>query len=160
MCPYTSLTYNDTTREKPPAPKYDKLAGVLLGKSILRPALDHPTETVPQIKSYEIHKVVEHNGRPGKKNYRNYKYHLRLTGYGPESFVEYRVDELPQCQEMIAAYKIENSLNIAPTPDPPSHNTRKRKRSDERNWVIVRSFEAQANQNYSTAQETLESWIV
>ena len=46
----------------------------------------------------------------------SYRYRLRLRGYGPESDLEYRADEVPQRQEMIAAYRIRCGLERA-SPD-------------------------------------------
>ena len=42
---------------------------------------------------------------------RLWKYRLRLQGYGPESDIEHRADEVPQCNELIAAYGPANGLN-------------------------------------------------
>ena len=61
--------------------------------------------------SYIVDKVVIHRCGPGRKSTHNYKYRLRLQGYGPESDVEYRADEIPQCHELISAYRTAQGLN-------------------------------------------------
>lgn len=108
------------------------------------PALDHPDEAQPKIESYVVDKVVSHKCGRGPKTPHNYKYRLRLRGYGPESDLEYRADEIPQCQELIAAYRIRCGLDTAlpdksssrapvtqSDPQSPSE-TRKRKRKQTR----------------------------
>ena len=95
-------------REKPPAPEFDKLANLFLGKQIPLPALDHQDQILPRIGSYIVDRVVGHIRGPGRKNTHNYKYRLRLQDYGPESDIEYRADEVPQCHELIAAYRTAN----------------------------------------------------
>ena len=54
-----------------------------------------------------------------QKNAHNFKYRLRLQGYGPESDIEYRAGEVPQCHEHIAAYRTAKDLN-----NRASHRTR------------------------------------
>ena len=98
-------------REKPPAPQLDKLANFVLGKQIPLPALDHQAQILPRIESYIVDRVVSHKRGPGRKNTPNFKYRLRLQGYGPESDIEYRADEVPQCHELIAAYRTAYGLN-------------------------------------------------
>ena len=101
-------------RKTPPAPDFDKLSEFFLGRQIPLPELDHPDEAQPKIESYVVDKVVNHKSGRGPKTPYNYRYRLRLRGYGPESDLEYRTDEIPQCQEMIAAYRIRCGLDIAP----------------------------------------------
>ena len=57
--------------------------------------MDHPDEVQPKIESYFVDRV-DHKREPGRKSPHNYKYRLRLRGYGPESVLEYRADEIPQ----------------------------------------------------------------
>ena len=54
---------------------------------------------------YFVDRVVENERGPGGKSPHNYKYRLRHRGYGPESDLEYRADEIPQCHQLIAAYR-------------------------------------------------------
>ena len=103
-------------RKTPPAPDFDKLAEFFLGRPIPFPELDHPDEAQPKIESYVVDRVVNHRSGRGPKTPYNYRYRLRLRGYGPESDLEYRADEVPQCQEMIAAYRIRCGLERA-SPD-------------------------------------------
>ena len=98
-------------REKPPAPEFYKLANFFLRKQIPLPALDHQDQILPRIESYIVDKVVSHRRGPGRKSTHNFKYRARLQGYGPESDVEYRADEVPQCHELITAYGTANGLN-------------------------------------------------
>ena len=77
----------------------------------------------------------------GRKTPYNYRYCLRLRGSGPESDLEYRADEVPQCQEMIAAYRIRCGLEraspdnyssripVEPDDETTPRETRKRKRT-------------------------------
>ena len=132
-------------RKTPPAPDFDKLAEFFLGRPISLPELDHPDEAQPKIESYVVDKVVNHRSGKGPKTPYNYRYRLRLRGYGPESDLEYRADEIPKCQEMIAAYRIRCGLDIAPLDKYSSRNpveqsdpkspseTRKRKRQQAKN---------------------------
>ena len=89
-------------RETPPAPRSEKLVDLFLGKPIPLPELDHPDEGQPKIQSYFVDRVADHKRGPGRHSPRNYKYRLRRRGYGPESDLEYRADEIPQCHELIA----------------------------------------------------------
>ena len=132
-------------RKTPPAPDFDKLSEFFLGRQIPLPELDHPDEAQPKIESYVVDKVVNRKSGKGPKTPYNYRYRLRLRGYGPESDLEYRADEIPQCQEMIAAYRIRCGLDIAPPDKYSSRNpveqsdpkspseTRKRKRQQAKN---------------------------
>ena len=102
-----------------------------LTKTIPLPELDHPDEGQPKIQSYFVDRVADHKRGPGRHSPRNYKYRLRRRGYGPESDLEYRADEIPQRHELIAAYRTNNGLQITitPPPSPPllSLGTQKRK---------------------------------
>lgn len=77
-------------------------------------------ENQPRIERYVVDKVVDHTPGRGRKSLHNYKYRLRLKGYGPESDVMYRADEIPQCHEMISAYRSKHGLDIAPAEQQPS----------------------------------------
>ena len=100
-------------RQKPPAPQFNKLAEYFLGKRIPLPAVEND-ENQPRIERYIVDKVVDHKTGRGRKSLHNYKYRLRLKGYGPESDLIYRADEVPQCHEMISAYRAKHGLDIAP----------------------------------------------
>ena len=66
-------------RETPPAPaQFDKLAEIPL------PTLDHPDEAQPRIDSYVIDRVAGHKLGPGRQRLHNFKYRMRVRGYGPE----------------------------------------------------------------------------
>lgn len=116
-------------RKTPPAPDFDKLAEFFLGRQIPLPAVDHPDEAQPRIESYIVDKVVSHKSGRGPRTPFNYRYRVRLRGYGPESDLEYRAEEIPQCQEMIAAYRIRCGLDIAP-PKETSVRTLKKRRDE------------------------------
>ena len=83
-------------RETPPAPQFEKLAELVLGEPIPLPELDHPDAAQPKIESYSVDRVVDHKRGPGRPTPHNYKYCIRLRGYGPESDLEYHADEIPQ----------------------------------------------------------------
>ena len=68
---------------------------MFLGKPIPLPALGHPDETQLKIESYFVDRVVDYWRGPGRTSPRNYKYHRRLRGYGPESDLEYPANEIP-----------------------------------------------------------------
>ena len=91
-------------------------------KPIPLPELHHPDEAQPNVESYFIDRVVHHKRGPGRKSPHNYKYRLRLQGYGPESDLELSADEVPQCHELIDVYRTRNGLQMAITPprSPPS----------------------------------------
>ena len=84
-------------RQTPPAPQFEKLADFFLGKQIPLPTLNHPDEAQPIIESYVVGSVVGHKLEPGRKGQHNFEYRMRLMRYGPESDLEYRADEVPQC---------------------------------------------------------------
>lgn len=65
------------------------------------------------IERYVVDKVVDHKTGRGRKGPHNYKYRLRLKGYGPESDLIYRADEVPQCHEMISVYRSRHGLETA-----------------------------------------------
>ena len=92
-------------RETPPAPQFEKLAELFLGKPIPLPELDHPDETQPKIESYVADRVVDHKRGPGRQSPHNYEYRLRLRRYSLESDLDYRADKTPQWHELIAAFE-------------------------------------------------------
>ena len=118
-------------REKAPAPDFDRLTDFFLGKKLPLPEVDRPEVAQPKIERYIVEKVVGHKPGPGRKSHLNYKYRLRLKGYGPSADLEYRADEVPQCQHLIDEYRSEHQLNPAPSPHPQARNLRKRKRVSE-----------------------------
>lgn len=95
--------------------------------------MDSSDDNQATIERYVVDKVVSHRSGPGRKSIHNYTYRLRLKGYDPESDLSYRADEIPQCQEMIAAYRANNSLDAATTQPKTSeslNNKPKRKRNE------------------------------
>ena len=109
-----------------PAPHFEKLAELFLGKPMPLPELDHPDEAQPKIESCFVGRVVDHKSGHGRKSPHKHKYHLRLRGYGPGSDLEYRADKIFQCHELIAACTNNNGLHtaITPPPSPPSFLSR------------------------------------
>ena len=101
------------TRQTPPAPQFDKLAEYFLGKRIPLPATEDTVDQ-PRIERYIVEKVVSHKSGRGRKSPHNYAYRLRLKGYGPESDLVYRAEEIPQCREMISAYRAKHGLDLNP----------------------------------------------
>ena len=87
------------------------LANIFLGEEIPLPALDHQDQILLRNESFIVDRVVSHRCGPGRKSAHNHKYRSSLQGYGPESDIEYRADEVPQCHELIAAYRTANILN-------------------------------------------------
>ena len=105
------LISNHSPREKPPAPQFDKLAKFVLGKQTPLLPLHHQDQILPRLESYVVDSVVSLTCGPGRKTAHNFKYRLRLQGYGPESDSEHRTDEVPQCRELIVAHRTANGLN-------------------------------------------------
>ena len=97
-------------REKPPSPLFDKLGNLLWVKKSHCPH-QHRDQTLPRIDFYIVDKVVTHRCSPRSIVAHNYKCRLRLQGYGLESDIEHRADEVPQCHELIAAYRTVTGLN-------------------------------------------------
>ena len=71
----------------------NSLAEFFLGRPIPLSELDHPDDAQPKIESYVVDRVVNHRSGRGPKTPYNYRYRLRLRGYGPESGLEYRADK-------------------------------------------------------------------
>ena len=117
-------------RQTPPAPQFEQLAEYFLGKRIPLPALDEKSADQPKIERYTVQKVVGHKPGRGRKSPHNHVYRLRLKGYGPESDVMYRAEEVPQCHEMISVYRSEHGMDPTPRAPQPSNPLVKRKRQD------------------------------
>ena len=115
-------------RETPPAPDFDKLSELFLGKSIPLPEVDQPDEKLPRIEKYVIEKVVGHAPGPGRRSRYNFKYRLRLKGFGPATDLTNRAEEVPQCQHLIEQYRRDKGLDRVAMPDSSSASNRKRKR--------------------------------
>ena len=113
-------------RERPPEPEFTRLDEFFLGKKLPLPQDDRSNVTKPTISSYVVDQVVGHRRGPGRKSHENYKYRLRLQGYGPSADVEYRAEEIPQCQHLINAYRKQHKLNYTRPPKSPSRQTRKK----------------------------------
>ena len=74
--------------------------------------------TVPtHIGIYQVADVVGHRRGRGRHSPHNYIYCLRVKGFDPEADLEYRAHQVPQCQELIAAYRAQHQLEtITPPP--------------------------------------------
>ncbi|CAM9295654.1 unnamed protein product, partial [Choristocarpus tenellus] len=59
---------------------------------------------------YNLEGIVDHKRGVGRKTTRNYLYRLRFQGYSPANDVWRKPTEIPECPEMIAAYRDENKL--------------------------------------------------
>ena len=94
------------------------------------PALDEKSADQPTIERYTVQKVVGHKPGRGRKSPHNHVYRLRLKGYGPESDLMYRAEEVPQCHEMISAYRSQHGMDPTPRTPQPSNPLVKRKRQD------------------------------
>ena len=95
-------------RESVPAPDFQKLEGLFLGKTLPTPALEESETVSPHIGIYQVSDVVGHRRGQGRHSPHNYIYRLRLKGLGPEADLEYRAHQVPQCQELIAAYRAQH----------------------------------------------------
>ena len=71
----------------------------------------------PHIGIYHVADVIGHRRGQGGHSPHNYIYRLRLKGFGPEADLEHRAHQVPQCQELIAAYCAQHQLKII-TPPP------------------------------------------
>ena len=105
------------SRQSATAPDSHKLEGLFLGKALPTPALEESETVSPHIGIYQVAYVVGHRRGQGRHNPHNYIYRLRLKGFGPEADLEYRAHQVPQCQELIAAYRAQHQLEtITPPP--------------------------------------------
>ena len=117
-------------RQSAPAPDFHKLEGLFLGKTLPTPALEESETVPPHIGIYQVADVVGHRRGQGRHSPHNYIYRLRLKGFGPEADLEYRAHQVPQCQELIAAYRAQHQLE---TITPPPCNKRKHPASKDGN---------------------------
>ena len=107
-----------TPRQSAPAPDFHKLkAALFLGKTLSTPALEESETVPPHIGIYQVTDAVGHRHGRGRHSTHNYIYRLRLKGFGPEADLEYRAHQVPQCQQIIAAYRAQHQLEtIMPSP--------------------------------------------
>ena len=117
-------------RQSAPAPDFHKLEGLFLEKTLPTPALEESETVPPHIGIYQVTDVVGHRRGQGRHSPHNYIYRLRLKGFGPEADLEYRAHQVPQCQELIAAYRAQHQLE---TITPPPCNKRKHPASKDGN---------------------------
>ena len=104
-------------RQSAPAPNFYKLEGSFLGKPLPTLALEEPETVPPHIGIYQVADVVGHWRGQGRHSPHDYIYRLRLKDFGPEADHEYRAHHVPQCQELIAAYRAQHQLEtITPLP--------------------------------------------
>ena len=98
-------------RQSAPAPDFHKLEELFLGKTLPTPALKESETVPPHIGIYQVADVVGHRRGQGRHSPHNYIYCLRLKGFGPEADLEYRAHQVPQCQDLIAAYRAQHQLD-------------------------------------------------
>ena len=98
------------SRQSAPAPDFHKLENLLLEKILPSPALEESETVPPHIGIYQVADVVGHRREQGRHSSHNYVYHLRLKGFRPEADLEYRVHQVPQYQECIAACRAQHQL--------------------------------------------------
>ena len=118
------------SRQSAPVPDFHKLEGLFHGKTLPTPALEESETIPPHIGIYQIADVVGHRRGQRRHSPHNYIYCLRLKGFGPEADLEYRAHQVPQCQELIAAYRAQHQLE---TITPPPSNKRKHPASKDGN---------------------------
>ena len=117
-------------RQSAPAPDFHKLEELFLGKTLPTPSLEEPETVPPYIGIYQVADVVSHRRGQGRHSPHNYIYRLRLKGFGPGADLEHRAHQVPQCQELIAAYRAQYQLE---TITPPPCNKRKHLTSKDGN---------------------------
>ena len=103
-------------RQSAPAPDFHKLEGLFLGKTLPTPALEESGTVSPHVGIYQVADVVGHRRGQARHSPHNYIYRLRLKGFGPEADLEYRAHQVPQCQELIAAYRAQHQLETIMSP--------------------------------------------
>ena len=103
-------------RDSPPAPDYEELSGFFLGQTIPVPDFTSPDTTQPVVGNYLVDSIVSHRPGRGRRGAHNYLYKLRFHGYGAECDIERRAHDMPQCHEMLAAYRIANNLEATSPP--------------------------------------------
>ena len=99
-------------RQSAPAPDFHKLEGLFLGKTLPTSALEESETVSLHIGIYQVADVVGHRRGQGRHSPHNYTYRLRLKGFDPEADLEYRAHQVPQCQELFAAYRAQHQLEI------------------------------------------------
>ena len=109
-------------RQPASAPDFHKLEEAFLRKALLTPALEEFETVPPHIGICQVADVVGHRRGQGRHSPHNYIYRLRLKGLGPEAELGYRAHQVPQCQELITAYRAQYQLE---TITPPPCNKRK-----------------------------------
>ena len=119
-------------RQSAPAPDFHKLEGMFLGKTLPTLALEESEAVPPHIGIYQVADVVGHRRGQGIHDPHNYIYRLRLKGFGPEADLEYGGHQVPQCQELIAAYRTQYQLE---TITPPPCSKRKHPASKDGNLL-------------------------
>ena len=117
-------------RQSAPASDFHKVEGLFLGKTLPTLALEESETVPPHIGIYQVADVVGHRRRQGRHSSHNCIYRLRLKGFGPEADLEYQAHQVPQCQELIAAYRAQHQLE---TITPPPCNERKHSASKDGN---------------------------
>ena len=104
-------------RQSATAPDFHKLEKLFLGKTLPTSALEESETVPPHIDIYQVADVVGHRRGQGRHSSHNYTYRLRLKGFGPEADHEYRAHQVPQYQDLIAAYRAQHQLKkITPLP--------------------------------------------
>ena len=98
-------------RQSAPAPDFHQLEKLFLRKTLPTSALEESETVPPQIIIYQVADIVWDRYCP-----HNYIYRLRLKGFGPEADLEYRAHQVPQCRELIAAYRAQHQLETITTP--------------------------------------------
>ena len=109
-------------RQSAPAPDFHILEEVFLGKTLSTTALEESETVPPHLDIYQVADVVGHRRGRGRHSLHNYIDRLRLKGAGREADLEYRAQQVSQCQELIAAYRAQHQLEII---TPPPCNKRK-----------------------------------
>ena len=104
-------------RQSAPAPDFHKLKKLFLENTLPTSALEESETVSPHIGIYPVADVVGHRCGQGIPSSHDYVYRLRFKGFGPEADFEYRAHQVPQRQELIAAYRAQHQLEkITPSP--------------------------------------------
>lgn len=101
-------------RDAPPSPDMDEIGHLFLGQRIPVPILDSPELTQPRVGQYIIDSIVSHRPGVGRPSPHNVIYRFRFHGYGSESDLESRGHNMPQCHDMISAYRLATGLDVSP----------------------------------------------
>ena len=119
-------------RQSAPTPNFHKPEKLFLGKTLPTPALEESETVPPHIGMYQVADDVVGHWRGQGRIYssHNYIYRLRLKGFGPKADLEYRAHQVPQCQNLIAAYVAQCKLEKT---TPPPCNKRKHLASKDGN---------------------------